>query len=190
MVAAMPSFVLSVVAALLWLLVAAPSPASAQNATQNKDAPTEQGVTRLGSAEGWSAYSDTEKNRKVCYLVGEPSKVEPASAKREKAQATVTHRPHEKVANEVSFKAGYAFKEGSDAELMVDGKKFSLFTNKDAAWSRDAATDKAVVDAMAKGKHAVFKGVSTRGTATTDTYALAGFAQALAQIDKACGVKR
>ncbi len=43
---------------------------------------------------------------------------------------------------------------------------------------------------MAKGKQAVFKGVSARGTATTDTYALAGFAHALAQIDKACGVKR
>ena len=185
----MPSFAFST-AALVWVLVAALSPALAQSAAQNKDAPAEQGVTRLGSAEAWSAYSDTEKNRKICYLVGEPSKVEPAGAKRDKAQATVTHRPHEKVANEVSFKAGYAFKEGSDAELTVDGKKFSLFTNKDAAWSRDAATDKAVVAAMAKGKQAVFKGTSSHGTATTDIYALAGFAQALAQIDKACGVKR
>ncbi len=115
--------------ALAALLAAMPSLAVAQN----KDAPAEQGISRLGSAEGWSAYSDTEKNRKTCYLIGEPSKSEPAGAKRDKAQVTVTHRPQEKATNEVSFKAGYVFKEGSDAELAVDGKKFSLFTNKDAA---------------------------------------------------------
>ena len=48
----------------------------------------------------------------------------------------------------------------------------------------------AVVEALAKGKQAVIKGTSARGTATIDTYALSGFTQALAQIDKACGVKR
>ncbi|HYM04381.1 MAG TPA: invasion associated locus B family protein [Stellaceae bacterium] len=182
------------VCALLGALLAAGLPAgalTAQPAAQNKDAPAaEQGVTRLGASEGWSAYLDAEKGRKVCYLEGEPSKSEPAGAKRAKIFASVTHRPQEKTSNEVSFNAGYAFKEGSDAELLVDGKKFSLFTNKEAAWSRDAATDKAVVEALSKGKQAVIKGTSARGTATTDTYTLAGFSQALAQIDKACGVKR
>ena len=43
---------------------------------------------------------------------------------------------------------------------------------------------------MAKGKQAVVKGVPQKGPPTTDTYSLAGFAQTLALIDKACGVKR
>ncbi|MGH7001673.1 MAG: invasion associated locus B family protein, partial [Stellaceae bacterium] len=177
--------------ALLLAALVAPAAAALAQAARNKDAPSpEQGVTRLGDTDGWSAYLDTEKNRKICYLLGEPSKSEPAGVKRAKIFASVTHRPHEKVANEVSFNAGYLFKEGSDAELLVDGKKFSLFTNKDSAWSRDAAIDKLVVEALAKGKQAVLKGTSTRGTATTDIYTLAGFTQALAQIDKACGVKR
>jgi hypothetical protein len=149
-----------------------------------------EGVTRLGGAQGWDAYSDTEKSHKICYVVGEPTKSEPTGAKRNKIYASVTHRPAEKISNEVSFNAGYLFKEGSDAELMVDSRKFTLFTNKDAAWARDPATDKAVVEALAKGKQAVLKGVSARGTETTDTYALAGLSQALAQIDKTCGVKR
>ncbi len=187
-------------AALASVLVAALSPSGFAAPTkseakkpvqkvQQKEAPS-QGITRLGGAQGWEAYSDAEKGHKICYLVGEPSKSEPAGAKRSKVYASITHRPADKVANEVSFNAGYLFKEGSDAELIVDGRKFSLFTSKDGAWSRDAATDKAVVEALAKGKQAVIKGVSARGTETTDTYSLAGLSQALQQIDKACGVKR
>jgi len=156
--------------------------AAAQGAGEN--------ISHLGGAQGWQAYLDNAKGQKVCYLIGEPSKSEPGNAKRAKIFASVTHRPHDKISNEVSFNAGYLFKEGSDAELTVDNKKFELFTNKDAAWARDAATDKALVEALAKGKQAVIKGVSARGTATSDTYTLAGFAQALGEIDKACSVKR
>jgi hypothetical protein len=43
---------------------------------------------------------------------------------------------------------------------------------------------------MSKGQQAVVKGTPQKGPATTDTFSLAGFAQALALIDKACDVKR
>jgi hypothetical protein len=43
---------------------------------------------------------------------------------------------------------------------------------------------------MAKGTQAVIKGTPQKGPPTNDIYALAGFAQALAMIDKACGIKR
>jgi len=171
-------------------LGAPPSP-DAKNPTQKaeqKEQPSS--VTRLGSAQGWEAFSDTERGHKVCYVIGSPSKSEPGDAKRAKVYASVSHRPADKVADEVGFYSGYLFKENSDAELSVDGRKFSLFTNKDSAWAKDAATDKALVAALAKGKQAVIKGVSARGTATTDTYTLAGLTQALGQIDKACGIKR
>jgi hypothetical protein len=173
-------------------LVTAGSAAAPTSGAKSPAKPVQQkeGVTRLGGAQGWDAYSDTEKAHRICYVVGEPSKSEPANAKRNKIYASITHRPTEKISNEVSFNAGYLFKEGSDAELMVDSRKFTLFTNKDTAWARDPATDKAVAEALAKGKQAVLKGTSARGTDTTDTYSLAGLGQALAQIDKACGVKR
>jgi hypothetical protein len=177
----------------LWTLAgsAAPPKAEAKSRAQPvQQKEQKEGVQRLGGAQSWVAYSDTEKGHKICYVVGEPSKSEPAGAKRNKIYASITHRPAEKISNEVSFNAGYLFKDGSDAELMVDSHKFSLFTNKDAAWTRDPATDKAVVEAMVKGKQAVFKGTSARGTETTDVYSLAGLSQALGQIDKSCGVKR
>lgn len=166
------------------LLLASPSGIAAERAAPG------QGINRLGGAKGWDAYVDTVRGAKICYLVGKPSKSEPANAKRSAVFASVTHRPSEKRLNEVSFNSGYLFKEGSDAELAVDGKKFSLFTDKEGAWTRDAASDKAVVEAMAKGRQAIIKGVSARGTATTDIYTLDGFKQALGEIDKACGVKR
>jgi hypothetical protein len=153
-------------------------------------APNGAKAERLGDAQGWSAFVDTDKSARVCYLVGRPLKSEPDNLKRGDVYVYVTHRPSEKSYNVVNFAVGYPYKDASDAELAVDTRKFTLFTNKESAWARDAATEKAVVEAMAKGKQAVLKGTSARGTGTADTYALDGFAPMLAQIDKACGVKR
>jgi Invasion associated locus B (IalB) protein len=144
----------------------------------------------LGAAESWAAYAYKEKSGKVCYLSGEPQKAEPGSGKRKTPVAMVTHRPGEKIANVVSFVEGYPLKEGSEVLLDIGGAKFELFTKGDSAWARTADLDKAIVEAMAKGKQAMVKGVPQKGQATTDTYSLAGFAQALALIDKACDVKR
>ncbi len=155
------------------------APAASDNATQ-----------QLLSEQGWTALAYSEKDGKVCYLVGEPAKSEPANLTRGRVDLYVTHRPGEKALNVVHFDAGYPYKDGSSADLDIDGKKFTLFTDKDSAWSADSATDKAITEALAKGKRASLKGSSQRGTATTDTYALAGFDKALAAIDQACGVKR
>ena len=92
----------------------------------------------------------------------------------------------------MSFVAGYAYpdKDRQDVDLDIDGTKFKLFTEKDTAWARDAETDRKIVEAMVRGKQAIVKGQPAKGQATTDTYSLIGFTQALQQIDKECGVKR
>jgi hypothetical protein len=177
----------------LWgamLLALASMPALAQPAGTAKPPAAGAKAEHLGDAQGWSAFAETDKNAKACYLVGRPVKSEPENLKRGDVYVYVTHRPAEKALNVVSFAAGYPYKDATDAELTVDTRKFALFTNKESAWSRDAATDKAVVEAMAKAKQAVLKGTSARGTATSDTYDLDGFSAMLSQIDKACGVKR
>ena len=145
---------------------------------------------RLGTTEGWTAYAYKEKSWQVCYLAGEPQKSEPKNVKRRTPRAMVTHRPDEKVANVVSFGAGLPLKEGSDASLDIGGAKFDLFTKGDSSWTRTADLDKAIVEAMTKGKQAVVKSVPQKGQPVTDTYSLAGFTQALAMIDKACNIKR
>ncbi len=147
-------------------------------------------VQRLGGAGSWSAYLYKEKSGRVCYMAGGPQKTEPAKFKRKLPAAMVTHRPEEGVANVVSFDVGYPLKEGSDVSLDVSGTHFDLFTKGDTAWSRTADLDKTIVGALAKGKQAVVKAMPQKGPSTTDTYSLSGFAQTLALIDKACGIKR
>jgi len=144
----------------------------------------------LGTVGSWTAYTYKEKSGRVCFVAGEPQKRDPAAPKRKPSLAMVTHRPQEKVANVVSFVEGYPLREGSEASVDIGGAKFDLFTKGDSTWARTAELDKAIVEAMAKGKQAVVKAVLKKGQPTTDTYALGGFAQALALIDKACDIKR
>ena len=182
----------------LWLIslviLAFPATVSdAAGAAKEKPGGSEQASTtsqRLGASEGWTAYVYKEKSGEVCYIDGEPQKSEPANAKRKPPRATVTHRPDEKVANVVNFVLGYALKDGSEVSLDLGGTKFDLFTKGGGAWARTSDLDKTIVEAMAKSKQAVVKGIPQKGRPTTDTYSLTGFAQALAMIDKACGVKR
>ena len=63
------------------------------------------------------------------------------------------------------------------------------------AWARDARILSALYDDIpnlgrAKGAKATVKGVSTRGTETTDVYSLSGYSAAHSAIGKACYVKR
>jgi hypothetical protein len=175
---------------LLLFLTAAVSAAAQSKKPDNAATSTTTPSQRLGAAEAWTAYAFKEKAGKVCYLTGEPQKREPAAAKRKPPLAMVTPRPGENAANVVSFVEGYPLKEGSDVTLEIGSAKFDLFTKGDSAWARTADLDKAIVEAMTKGKQAVVKGAPRNGLPTTDTYPLAGFTQALAMIDKACDIKR
>lgn len=144
----------------------------------------------LGSAGSWTAYVAQNKAGKICYLVGQPAKSEPPNLKRDTVIATVTHRTEDKVSNVVSFDEGYPLNEDDDVILDVGKDKFTLFAKDDSAWARTSDLDQEIVTALAREKDAVVKGKSKNGHATIDTYSLAGFANALALIDKACDVKR
>lgn len=171
-------------------LAVAPFGVSAASAKSAKPASNDAKPKLLGSDKGWSAYVAGPKSNLVCYLVGHPEKSLPAKAKRGRIALQVTNRPAEKALSVVSFELGYTAKPGSSADLDIDGKKFKLFTNKDAAWNRDAAGDRMVTSTLALGHRAVLKAVSDHGTTTIDTYSLTGFTHALLLVDKACHVKR
>lgn len=143
----------------------------------------------LGTFKDWNAFVFEEKGQKVCYISSQPKKTEP-KAKRGDIYTLVTHRPAEKALDVVSVIVGYPFRKGSEAEVDIDGKDFKLFTDGETAWARDADGDRAVTSAMRDGKQMVVKGVSSRGTKTTDTYSLTGVTQAYDAINEACGVKR
>lgn len=144
----------------------------------------------LGNAGSWTAYLAQNKTGKVCYLVGQPEKTEPAAMKRKTVMAMVTHRTEDHVANVVSFDEGYPLKEDAAVALQVGGQKFELFAKDDSAWARTSELDHSIVTALTKEKQAVVKATPKKGRPTTDTYSLVGFSKTLALIDKACDVKR
>ena len=151
------------------------------------------GPKPLGAHDSWTAAELGNGAGKVCYMFARPTDSAPKGAKRGEIMVVITHRPGDKRQDEVSFQSGYPFKAGAPVNVEVDTKKFEFFTRPEVeaeqAWARDPAADKAIVAALRAGNTMKIKGISQRDTATTDTFSLAGFSKAYADIGKACNVK-
>lgn len=142
----------------------------------------------IGNYGDWAAYSFTENGNKVCYMVTQPKKAEGNYSKRGDIFALVTHRPAENTKNVFSYITGYTYKTDSDVTVTIDGQNFTLFTQKDMAWTSSQDEDNRLANAIRKGSKMVVKGTSSRGTLTTDTISLKGSGDAHDSINKACGV--
>ncbi len=142
--------------------------------------------THLSTHDAWTAYTFKENGNTVCYMASEPIKEEGNYTRRGKIYALITHRPAEGSKNVFSYITGYPYKEGSEATLEIDGKKFALFTQDESAWAPDAETDNRIAQAIRKGSKMVIKGTSRRGTLTTDTFSLKGSSGAHDAIGGAC----
>ncbi|MBB4374694.1 invasion protein IalB [Bradyrhizobium sp. cir1] len=144
--------------------------------------------TLIGQFGTWGAYSATPNGKKVCFALAKPSssKTNPPNRPRDPAYAFVSTRPAEKVNNEVSVMIGYALKPGAESSVEVGGAAFAMYTQGDGLWIKNAAEEERMVEAMRKSADLVVKGVSAKGTETTDTFSLKGLAQALDKIAQDC----
>jgi hypothetical protein len=144
--------------------------------------------TLIGQFGTWGAYTATPNGRKVCFALAKPSssKTNPPNRPRDPAYAFVSTRPAEKVTNEVSVMIGYTLKPGSESTLEVGGASYAMYTQGDGLWIKNAAEEERMVDAMRKAADVVVKGVSAKGTETTDTFSLKGLAQALDRLAQDC----
>jgi hypothetical protein len=144
--------------------------------------------TLIGQFGTWGAYTATPNGKKVCFALAKPasSKTNPPNRPRDPAYAFVSTRPAEKVTNEVSVMIGYTLKPGSESTLEVGGATYAMYTQGDGLWIKNAAEEERMVDAMRKAPDVVVKGVSAKGTETTDTFSLKGLAQALDRLAQDC----
>ncbi|MCK1475884.1 invasion protein IalB [Bradyrhizobium sp. LM6.10] len=144
--------------------------------------------TLIGQFGTWGAYSAAPNGKKVCFALAKPSssKTNPPNRPRDPAYAFVSTRPAEKVNNEVSVMIGYALKPGSESSVEVGGGAFAMYSQGDGLWIKNAAEEERMVEAMRKSADLVVKGVSAKGTETTDTFSLKGLAQALDRISQDC----
>ncbi len=137
----------------------------------------------------WGAFTDKDGAAKYCFMAGKPANSTPKNVKRGPIWVMVTHRPGDKVKNEMHVITGYTYRKGSDVTVEIDKQRFTLFTEADTAWAKTAKDDARLVAAMRRGNRMVIKGMSSRGTKTVDTYSLTGFTAAHKLINKACKVK-
>ncbi|MCK1650610.1 Invasion associated locus B family protein [Bradyrhizobium sp. 149] len=144
--------------------------------------------TLIGQFGTWGAYSAAPNGKKVCFALAKPSssKTNPPNRPRDPAYAFVSTRPAERVNNEVSVMIGYALKPGSESSVEVGGAAFAMYSQGDGLWIKNAAEEERMVEAMRKSADLVVKGVSAKGTETTDTFSLKGLAQALDRISQDC----
>ena len=144
--------------------------------------------TLIGQFGTWGAYTAMPNGKRVCFALAKPSssKSNPPNRPRDPAYAFVSTRPAEKVTNEVSVMIGYMLKPGSESTLEVGGAAYAMYTQGDGLWIKNAAEEERMVDAMRKAADVTIKGVSAKGTETTDTFSLKGLAQALDRLAQDC----
>lgn len=146
----------------------------------------------LGSFRNWTAYTTQAGDSKVCYALAKPVSSEPRKARRDAIFFLINDWPGRKARGEPEIVPGYQYKDGSDVAVQIGPDKFTLFTKNEGgaggAWVEAQADEERLVSAMKAGSEAVVSGTSKRGTVTRDSYSLAGFGDALAKADQACGM--
>jgi Invasion associated locus B (IalB) protein len=167
-----------------------PKPAPAATGTADPVAAAAGGAkpTLLGQYGDWGAYTASPGGKKICFAIAKPaaSETTPPGKTRNPSYMFISSRPGEKVTDEVSIIIGYPFKPNSDATVAVGSTSFALYTQQDGAWIKNAAEEARLIEAMRGGGNAVIKGMSAKGTRSTDTFSLKGLAQALDRTDQDC----
>ncbi|MGA9087970.1 MAG: invasion associated locus B family protein [Bradyrhizobium sp.] len=167
---------------------AAAKPSPTKPAPAKPEAAVGAEPTLIGQFGTWGAYTATPNGKKVCFALAKPSssKTNPPNRPRDPAYVFVSTRPAEKVVNEVSVMIGYTLKPGSESTLEVGGASYAMYTQGDGLWIKNAAEEERMVEAMRKAADATVKGVSAKGTETTDVFSLKGLAQALDRLAQDC----
>ncbi|UPY37525.1 invasion associated locus B family protein [Sediminicoccus sp. KRV36] len=171
------------VLALSALLMLATPPVQAQQGNRAQaNAPR---PSRLGEYQAWTAAAHTENGQKICYAFTRARSMDGLPGRdANNVMLLVTHRPGSR--DQVAVRAGYSFARGAETKLFVGQGELPFFTAGDNAFARDG---RAVVAALRGGREALHRGPGPNGRGqATDTFALAGFAQAYEAISRECPV--
>jgi hypothetical protein len=141
---------------------------------------------QVGNFGDWGAFLAQSGKDKTCYALASPKDRVPAGLQRDPAYVFISNRPAENVRNEISIIMGFPMKDGAEARAEVGNAGFDLIAKGPNAWVKNPAEEAQFIDAMKKSAKLVVKASSMKGNATTDSYSLAGFSQALDRVLKEC----
>lgn len=141
----------------------------------------------IGSHKFWTAYVNSEKNKKTCFIASEPKKSDGKYNKNNRGKTYVFVTNIKGSTNhEVSVVAGFNYKKNTKVKFIIDNKTTIFYPIDDRAWSESQKIDKILVRNMKKGNKLVVEGTSSPGNLIKDHYSLNGFTKALSLIDKNC----
>ncbi len=160
--------------------------ASDKSSDKKKDAKGAAKPVLLANYGDWGAFLAQTGKEKTCYALASPKERMPAGLQRDSAYVFISNRPAENVRNEISIIMGFQMKDGGEARADVGTTKFDLIAKGPNAWVKNPAEEGRFIETMKRGGKLVVKAASIKGNATTDTYPLAGFGQALDRAQKEC----
>ena len=175
----------------LTALAAAPGDAHAQQKPrqgqqQQQPAADPAKPALVGQSGDWGAFATPQSKARTCYALSQPKTRVPANLTRDPAYVFVSHRPAEKVRNEIAIIMGFDVKPDSKPVAEVGEEEFALVAKGAHLWLRNAADESKFIAAMRKGSRLIIKAHSMRNNLTTDTYSLSGVSQALDRAAKEC----
>ncbi len=162
------------------------APASAQRKPATP-APADPAKPALvGQFGDWGAFATPQSKARTCYALSQPKTRAPANLTRDPAYIFVSHRPAERVRNEIAIIMGFDVKPDSKPVAEIGDEEFELVAKGPNLWLRNAPDEAKFIAAMRKGARLTLKARSMRNNLTTDTYSLSGITQALDRALKEC----
>lgn len=134
--------------------------------------------------KNWTVYITKLQGKKTCYMASFPTNKKGNYRRRDEPYLLVTRMANN--VYEVSASSGYPYKKGSDINVDVDGKKYTMFTQGELAWAHGAQQDIDMVRQMKAGNKFMVRGTSQLGTYSIDTYSLSGFTAAFNRMNSEC----
>jgi len=151
----------------------------------------QQSLSNVASTQSdWVVF--VEESPKECWAASQPVEMVTLkngkfiSYRRGDILLFVSYIPSQGVRAQFSFTGGYTFEEGTNVDVNIDGSRFQMFTNGEWAWAATHEADKQMLQAMKRGKKAVFTARSIDGVKSEDTFSLNGITAAVADAAKRC----
>ena len=130
--------------------------------------------TPLGIYAGWGAFREGDPPR--CFAIATPAGGRTGGTR---PFASVVARFGADRRSALFVRLSASRRRGAPVTLSIGERRFPLAAGDTAAWSRDAATDRAIVAAMRGARSMSVATVAASGRPFADTYALRGAASAI-----------
>lgn len=143
----------------------------------------------LGQFGDWGAYTHVQNGRRKCFALSKRVSRQSDQTKSlgKDTFLLIDNRPSENVWNEISVTMDYTFGSNSGATIQIDNATFTMYTQGDGAWIKNAVNEEARVLNLMRGTASIIiKGTSARGTKTVDQYSALGIGQAIDRAKREC----